>query len=214
MRFVPCPDGRLLFSVWETRVQDYDAFRTATRRAWSPPSFRQGPTHPVVNVTWEDAAAFCAWLTDKERTEGRLTSQGCYRLPTDGEWSLAVGVGHEEGITPEARMKSQKPWPWGSYWPPLAGDGNYGPELKTDACPDTAPVGSFRANALGVFDLGGNVWEWCDDWFNETRVTRVLRGGSFSDTHPASLLSAYRFNGTMNLASEDIGFRVVLAGAD
>jgi formylglycine-generating enzyme required for sulfatase activity len=58
--------------------------------------------------------------------------------------------------------------------------------------------------------MGGNVWEWCDDWYNDNRVSRVLRGGSYNDNQPAYLLTTHRFNATMNLVADDIGFRVVL----
>ena len=210
MKFVSVPGIEARFCIWETRVKDYAVFCSATRRAWVAPDFAQTPEHAVVNVSWEDATAFCAWLTAKERKEGRLTTTQRYRLPTDHEWSAAVGLGAEHGPTPEERMKTQVVWPWGHYWPPLAGDGNYGPELKADGFPQTAPVGSFKSNRFGLFDLGGNVWEWCDDWYNPASVTRTLRGGSFNDAMPSSLLAAYRFSGTMNLTGDDIGFRFVV----
>jgi len=210
MRFVPVPGVGVLFSVWETRVQDYAVFCEATGRAWTKPSFDQGPMHPVINVNWDDARLFCEWLTAKERQEKRLTDKQKYRLPTDQEWSAAVGLGPERGKTPEARMKSSIVWPWGAYWPPLSGDGNFAPELKADDVANTAPVGSFKPNAYGLYDLAGNVWEWCGEWYSEARVSMALRGGSFNDSQPAYLLAAYRFNATVNLVSEDIGFRVVL----
>jgi formylglycine-generating enzyme required for sulfatase activity len=210
MRFAPVAGKKVWFSIWETRICDYRAFRAATDRPWMEPGFGQEPNHPVVNVNWEDAELFCRWLTGKERAEGRLKGKDRYRLPTDAEWSLAAGIRPQEGSTPEDQMKSTAVWPWGHHWPPQPGDGNLAPPLKVDRFAFTSPVGSFRANRHGLFDLGGNVWEWCEDWYNEARVTRVLRGGSFNDDLPMYLLSAYRFSGTMNLSSEDIGFRVVL----
>jgi formylglycine-generating enzyme required for sulfatase activity len=210
MKFRTVPGATVYFSIWEIRVRDYEAFVAASGRSWSKPAFDQGREHPAVNVNWEDAQAFCRWLTAKERQEGRLTEQQRYRLPTDEEWSLAVGLGTESGTSPEDKMKRRVVWPWGSHWPPRTGDGNYAPELKADSFAHTAPVGSFSPNASGLHDLGGNVWEWCEDWYNTARVTKVLRGASFNDAHPASLLASYRFHGTMNLTGEDIGFRVVL----
>jgi formylglycine-generating enzyme required for sulfatase activity len=210
MKFVAVPGTKTLFSIWETRVRDYLAFVEATGRAWTRPDFEQGPTHPAVNMTWDDAMAFCQWLTARERKAGRLTDRHSYRLPTDQEWNLAVGLGPETGKTPEDRMKGQVVWPWGYAWPPQPGDGNYGPELGTDKFENTAPVGSFKPNRHGLYDLGGNVWELCDDWYNDARVTKAIRGGSFHDSQPKDLLAAYRFSGTVHLSNDDIGFRVAL----
>lgn len=210
MQFRSVPGVKSLFSVWETRVRDYEAFVRDRQHAWSRPGFEQGPMHPVANVNWEDASAFCRWLTDTEREAGKLSGKQKYRLPTDEEWSIAAGMGVERGNTPEARMKQQRVWPWGAYWPPVAGDGNYGEKLKVDSHPATSPVGSYRPNAHGLFDMGGNVWEWTEDWYNEATVTKALRGGSFNDSQPSYLTTSYRLNGTMNLINEDFGFRVVL----
>jgi hypothetical protein len=210
MKLVAVPGTKTLFSIWETRVQDYAAFVQATGRAWTKPDFEQGPTHPAVNMTWDDAMSFCNWLTGRERKAGRLTDRQSYRLPTDQEWNLAAGLGPETGKTPEDRMKGQVIWPWGYAWPPQPGDGNYGAELGVDKFENTAPVGSFNPNRHGLYDLGGNVWELCDDWYNEARVTKAIRGGSFHDSQPKDLLAAYRFSGTVHLSNDDIGFRVVL----
>jgi formylglycine-generating enzyme required for sulfatase activity len=210
MKFAPLPGTGVLLAIWETRVQDYAVFAQATGRPWTKPDFEQGPGEPVVNVTWEDAVAFCAWLTTQERKTGKLGPRQRYRLPKDEEWSLGVSLAPEMGKTPEQRMKTLIVWPWGSNWPPPAGAGNYGPELRVDRFANTSPVGSFAPNRLGFYDLGGNVWEWCEDWFNPASVTKVLRGGSFHDDQPKDLLAAYRFSATMHLSNDDIGFRIAL----
>jgi formylglycine-generating enzyme required for sulfatase activity len=210
MRLARVPAAKVLFSIWETRVRDYQAFVAATGQAWSKADFEQTALDPAVNVTWDDAMAFCNWLTARERKAGRLTDRQRYRLPTDAEWSLAVGLAPESGRTPEDRLKGLIIWPWGYAWPPQPGDGNYAPELGVDRFPHTAPVGCFKPNRFGLYDLGGNVWEMCDDWYNEAHVTKAFRGGSFNDRQPKDLLAAYRFSGTVHLSNDDIGFRVVL----
>jgi len=210
MKFVKVVGVKVQFSIWETRVRDYRVFKEETRRAWNPPEFEQTPDDPVVSVSCEDADAFCRWLTERERKSGRLTAQQRYRLPTDQEWSVAAGLGPEQGRTPEDRLKSSVVWPWGADWPPRPGDGNYAPELEVDRFPNTSPVGRFKPNQNGLFDMGGNVWEWCDDWFSDARVTKALRGGSFHDSQPRDLLAAYRFSATVHLSNDDIGFRVVI----
>jgi len=214
MKFVPLADVRI--SVWETRVQDYEAFSRASGRHYEPADFQQAPTHPVVKVNWFDAMAFCKWLTDKERDENLLEDRQSYRLPTDREWSLAVGLANESGATPQARDgKIKNEFPWGKQWPPPAGAGNYlvgaGQRRGT-----TMPVGSFKANALGLYDLGGNVWEWCADTYKggssgTGRDWGVLRGGSWATSNRLEMQSSYRNVVDRNERDVIYGFRCVLA---
>src|SRR5579862_7070324 len=133
MKFVPVPGTKVLFSIWDTRVRDYRAYVEANPRvlaAWHNfplREFKQGEDHPVASMSWDDAKAFCAWLTQKERKEGKIGQDQEYRLPTDSEWSVAVGPGK---------------YPWGNNWPPPKGAGNYDPSFKVDDYVNTSPVGS------------------------------------------------------------------------
>ncbi|MBM3834173.1 MAG: hypothetical protein FJ403_13070 [Verrucomicrobia bacterium] len=103
----------------ELAVQLEEAFIEATGRLWTKPGFKQVPAHPAVNISWDDAAAYCVWLTSKERKERVLGDTHKYRLPTDAEWSIAVGLKNEPGQTPAQRnSKVQGVYPWGSPWPP------------------------------------------------------------------------------------------------
>jgi formylglycine-generating enzyme required for sulfatase activity len=256
MPFVPVPNTKVLFCIWETRVKDY---RGCTQdqpwldRSWENPE-HQGrkvtpeENCPVVNVSWENAQTFCRWLTEQERRAGTIVTNAQYRLPTDAEWSWAVGIGNwEDNGTPEQKhMKASKlamgfggrdengtpkqkqekffklpnVYPWGNQWPPPQGAENYNPSLKVDNHEFTAPVGSYKPNQLGIFDLGGNVSEWCEDFYDGKSGRRVLRGGSWAcgigvggvraDIERIMLLSSYRsedffYRSTLN------GFRVVLA---
>ncbi|MBM4142292.1 MAG: formylglycine-generating enzyme family protein [Lentisphaerae bacterium] len=217
MEFVPIPGTRLLFCKWETRVQDYSAFVRSVGRKWPKPQIEQGPTHPAVNVTWEDARAFCAWLTAREQQVEFLPAGCRYRLPADLEWSVAVGgLGVETGKTPFARNGEVKGlYPWDGPWPPPAGAGNYAPVREVDTYQYTAPVGSFSTNRHGIFDLGGNVSEWClDGWLQESFSAgpgdRTLRGGSWFHATPWHLASSAREKAEWNFADIRVGFRVVL----
>jgi serine/threonine protein kinase len=211
----PTNGRRVLFSIWDTRVQDYTEYVRSTRRTLEKPSFDQGPSHPVVNVSWDDATTFCAWLTEKERASGTIIGQYAYRLPSDHEWSCAVGIGRQEKA--EESLKSKRlnivnTYPWGDQWPPPRGAGNYGPSFTVDEFPFTSPVGSFAANRNGLFDMGGNVWQWCQDWFEPTeKIQRVIRGESWRDDESFALASSFRNPGAPGQRSNEIGFRCVLA---
>ncbi len=248
MGFVPVPGTDVLFCKWLTRVQDFEAFVQATGHdatggmfslrkgewkqhgdTWKSPGFAQGPTHPVCGVSWDDAQAFCVWLTEKERGAGRLLADQAYRLPQDWEWSVAVGLQEARDGTPaEKSEKIPDVYPWGTQWPPPRGAGNFaGEEAKdanwpkdwgvingyNDGFPRTSPVGSFKANQCGLFDMAGNLWEWCEDWYDNKQEYRVLRGGSWGSDAPRYLLSSYRFRGLPGRRRANYGFRVVVGSS-
>src|SRR5688572_4706789 len=101
-RATPAP---VLFSVYETRVSEFQRFVETTQREWLPPEAESGGDTPAVNVTWDDAVAFCSWLTDQERAAKQLQPTQSYRLPTDAEWSLAAGLGAEAGSSPAEKSR-------------------------------------------------------------------------------------------------------------
>jgi serine/threonine protein kinase/formylglycine-generating enzyme required for sulfatase activity len=226
MRFVPV--ARVFFCIWDTRLQDYEQFVQHSdypaSDKWKEPGFKQGPDHPVVNVSWDDAIAFCNWLTTREQGLGLLPARMSYRLPTDLDWSGAVGLGTEPGNTPEQKKGKIKVYPWGLGWPPPPGSGNYcGEETKggrsswpviagyNDGYARTSPVGAFPPNRYGLHDMGGNVWQWCEDWSNAGRYRRVLRGASWLNEHPDDLLLSHRRDDTPTSRRDNYGFRVVIA---
>jgi len=250
MKFVPVPilggptgGQRVLFSVWDARVQDYATYAGAKRvdDSWTNQEKDGVPAgrelnHPVVGVSWEDAQGFCQWLTEKERAEGKLPKEMQYRLPTDEEWSWAVGMPLELGATPAEKIgKNTVDYPWGKDYPPAKKVGNYGdesfharfpPKKEADAGTDngriegyddgyatTSPVGSFPANAYGLYDMGGNVWQWCEDWFDASHKLRVLRGSSWSNYGRYNLLSSGRIRNPPTNRLNNYGFRCVLAPA-
>lgn len=230
MKFVPVPGRKVLFCIHETRRQDYAAFAAAvpdTDETWKTAQLNGIPCgeqddHPVVGVSRDDGRKFCAWLS---RKEGRV-----YRLPTDEEWSLAVGVAAYEIRTAEStpellNMEEKTQFPWGDSYPPQSGKpvGNYADtkwretfpaegvvEGYTDGFATTAPVMSFPANSFGLFDLGGNVWEWINEpWQGIALSGPVVRGAAFNSSGKGNLLSSRRSR-SGNPRPPDAGFRVVL----
>jgi len=212
MPFVPIPRYDTRFCIWPVRVQDYEAYCMASGAQFPPCDFPQDSYHPIVNVSWDDAIEFSVWLTGKERAEGKIAKNAVYRLPTDLEWSAAVGLPHEPEATPAERSEKVPGYPWGLRWPPPKGSGNYDQSLEVDSFEHTSPVGSFPANAFGLYDMGGNVWEWCMDWYNPSQEYRVVRGASWSNFNPELLLSSARDNHTPDLRNLSDGFRCVLVG--
>jgi serine/threonine protein kinase len=240
MQFVPVPitggptdKQPILFCVWETRVQDYEVFATETKREWKKPDFEQRPLNPAVNVSWDDAQAFCTWLTEREHKSNALAANQTYRLPTDHEWSCAIGIGAQEDAAKAPADKNGKlldVFPWGTTWPPTKGAGNYAgeellPMLANIKVPKiqnviqgyqdnditTSSVSAYPLNHSKIYDLGGNAREWCEDWFDSRKEGRVLRGASWSHADRNSLLSSTRQRGNQVHTDPSYGFRVVLA---
>lgn len=208
MKFISVPGSETLFSVWKTRVKDYAAFIQSTRRDWRRPEFSQSSSDPVVDVSWEEAVAFCSWLTEKEQTNA--FPQGWkYRLPKDAEWSIMVGLPPADAKT-GVDANAQTLHPWGTAWPPPRGFANYHPSLGVDSFSHTSPVGSFKPNPLGLYDVGGNAWEWCEDRFNESADFRVLRGGSWRLRNPGDLLSSAKVGNQPDIHLDTYGFRCVI----
>lgn len=214
MKFVPVPGTQVMMCIHETRNADYAAYassQSGVDEKWSAKAGGGREQHPVVMVDYGQADAFCRWLSAKE---GKT-----YRLPTDAEWSVAVGLGKETGKTPVEKDQNgpEDLFPWGRYYPPKIGDGNYEKVLVDDGYDGTAPVMSFRANELGIYDLGGNVWEWCQDWYDSSREDHVMRGGAFFTNDPrVRLRSSCRYNGGIPSSYRYgyYGFRCVLVVHD
>jgi formylglycine-generating enzyme required for sulfatase activity len=210
----------------------YDAATTSTQRKpefnWKNVGWEQTDDHPVVNVSWFDATAFCAWLSDKE---GRP-----YRLPTEAQWEYACRAGTTTrfwaGDTPaslqgtanvqDASLDSKYPKVDRAKFPSFPFD---------DGWPFTSPTGKFKPNAWGLFDMHGNVREWCADWYvnayyvrssvcdpvgptptdprgTATLTDRVNRGGAWNYI-PASDRSSFRLANETTARNFDLGFRVV-----
>ncbi len=129
MKFVPVPivsgptaGQKVLFGIWDVRAVDYAAYAVGNPEAnglWKTQKKDGVPCgreldHPVVGVSWDDAQAFCQWLTQKEQAEGKLPKGVKYRLPSDEEWSWAVGLPAELGSTPaEKNGRNSVDFPWG-----------------------------------------------------------------------------------------------------
>lgn len=190
---------------------------------WSQPGFTQTEQHPVCGVNYYDAVTFCDWLTKKEQKTGLISTNQHYRLPTHEEWDKAVDMEKQAAAkeTPDTWI-----FTWGSAFPPPPSAGNYLDETaKTEHWPQatmpviegyddgyarTAPVGSFPANHHGLFDLEGNVWEWCLDESENELPKKLLRGASWFDEMPKYIQPLERVEHAKEGRRIDVGFRCVL----
>jgi sulfatase modifying factor 1 len=186
------------------------------------PSYFAGDLRlPVEQVSWYDATNYCALRTQQERAGGIITTNYVYRLPTESEWEYA----DRAGTTTAFNLGS------GLHSGPANFDGldEYDESVGTINNPSgiylekTTPVGSYTANSWGLYDMIGNVWEWCEDWYDlypggsaldpqgpATGSFRVFRGGDWYS--PALLCrSANRLSYLPFSRDYDFGFRVILA---
>jgi len=232
----------------ETLRKDYAAFVKATGHparelvsvtaqgwlkrghTWAQPGFPQSEEEPVVGVSFEDGLAFCDWLSKSEQG-WNLRSNQFYTLPSDEQWSAMAGGGR---------------FPWGDEWPPNPAAVNCaGLEVATtnwypcwptlsvrqhrDLWERTAPALHGRPNAAGLHHLGGNVAEWCAEWYRKEmndpalrrlqpsleidgggEVYRLLRGGSWYSHDTNDLAAATRLPAKPDECHDRYGFRVIL----
>lgn len=202
--------------------------RNRTGATWVNPGFNspQLDDQPVVNITWNDATAFCDWMSRKEgRPEyyagKKSEDRSGYRLPTEAEWEYACRAGTTTqfhcGNDPETLVQ------FGNVGDGTAYDyfQNTTSITRKDGYVFTAPVGKFAANPFGLHDMHGNVWERCGTWYEGPYPTigrddpadptegteRVIRGGGWFDT--SSLYrSAMRCQSSANYHDGTIGFRI------
>lgn len=188
-------------SKYEVTVRDYRQFTTATSRTFpAAPSWGWNDNEPIVNVSWNDAKAYCAWLDS-------TSVKGC-RMPTEAEWEFAARGG---------RNSRQRIYSGGNT---IDSVGWY----YLNASGRTHQIGLKRPNELGIYDMSGNAWEWCADWqgsyasFPQTNPTgpsggsnKVFRGGSWFDYGIAESECRVetRYAYTINGKVEDGGFRIV-----
>jgi len=158
------------------------------------PSETKGAKLPVTDVSWEDCQKFIKKLNAK--------TDGGYRLPTEAEWEYACRAGTTTAYSFGANITPK--------------DANY----RDSKIGKPVAVGSYKPNAFGLYDMHGNVWEWCEDWYGDypegavtdpkgpaKDVSRVLRVGSFSDLE-SSARSSNRYSGAPTGRVDLLGFRL------
>jgi formylglycine-generating enzyme len=184
--------------------------------SWRNAGFPQTDEHPVLNVSWNDAVAFCKWLSKKE---GKT-----YRLPTEAEWEYACRAGtttrYYSGDDPEklAKVANVSDATAKAKFP------DWERTIKSsDGYVFTSPVGQFKPNDFGLYDMHGNASQWCADWYGEdyygkspaddpkgpdTGSSRIFRGGSWY-FRPYIADSSSRDSNSSDIRNCFTGFRVV-----
>jgi tetratricopeptide (TPR) repeat protein len=200
-KLLPVPGTNSLMSKTEFTVGEWKLYLQAEGYPeWQQPdpsTLVQTDEHPVVKINWNQATKLCEWLSKVTGKE--------WGLPTDSEWDAAV---------------EKTEYPWGDYYPPHWDDGNFSfladgnkdrKQIGVDGIKGTAPVGSFKPNALGFYDLNGNAWEWIADQPDSKNGNRMLRGAGWETPTAGGDASttSYRWLLPPHSAWLNTGFRVV-----
>ncbi len=171
------------------------------------PAFFQGDTQrPIEEVSWQDATNFCALLTARDRQSGHISATAFYRLPTEAEWEYAARAGSSSAYTFGDASTSLGDYAW----------------FQDNASGMPHEVGAKQPNAWGLYDVCGNIWEFCSDWLGvypggfivdpvgpTDGTLKVMRGGSWY-SEPRACRSAVRQGLPASVRYGDVGFRIVL----
>ena len=191
--FVQIPRGKFIdydfcMSRYQVTFDEYDAFcKDTNRKLPSDEGWGRG-RRPVIYVSWHDAKAYVAYLSQKIGKK--------YRLPTEYEWEYICRAGTKSQYSFGDDDKVATEYAW----------------YKKNSNGTTQPVGEKKPNPWGLYDMHGNVREWCEDWYGSEHSYKVLRGGSWYG-YAKWLQSSNRDWRSPNSTNYNIGFRVVLEGA-
>jgi formylglycine-generating enzyme required for sulfatase activity len=226
-------ERRFYLALREVTNAEFKQFRPTHRTGFVMQQTLDLDRQPVASVTWQDAAAYCNWLSAQDGLPAAYAEQGGrlapvvpantgYRLPTEAEWEFAARSG-SGGL---------RKYPWGDALPVPPGAGNFA-DLKAqplvaqvltdydDGYAASAPVGSFTGSPLGFYDLGGNVAEWTHDLYtvqpasstvavdpaaSGSGAVHVIRGSSWMNSGVTELRLAFRDYGDGR--RNDLGFRI------
>ena len=175
-----------------------------------------GAEQPMCFVNWPDAIAFCQKLTQLEKEKGTLSEGFIYTLPTEAQWEYACRAGTDTVFAFGNTLTSEQ----ANFY----GKKPYGVKTEGIYREKTTPIKTFAPNAWGLYDMHGNLYEWCTDWYAESASGgtdpigpdkgdgRIIRGGTWNRT-ATSCRSSYRYSSGPESRSYNIGFRVVLRPA-
>ncbi len=224
-----------LISAHEVTNRQYAQFRKNHNSGANVHPSLAADNNPVANVSWSDAVQYCNWLSKKEGRAPVYKQEfgkwvpvypftDGYRLPTEAEWAWAIR--YSEQALP-------RKFPWGKKWPPPKDGGNFADLSARELVPSiipkfndnyasTAPVGTFKASVIGIFDGGGNVSEWVNDWYTvptpgitepvvdptgpRRGTSHVIRGSSWRHAGFTEMRLSYRDYSTDPRV--DVGFRI------
>lgn len=233
LKLIWCPPGRFLMgspkselgrfaNEAQTEVSFSKGFflqhTELTQQQWlalrqTNPSDFKGPENPVENVSWDDARQFCEDLTKKALEDSEIPRGWKFALPTEAQWEYACRAGTQ---TPLNNGKS------------ITVTAGLAPELdevawyEANSSECAHPVAQKKPNAWGFYDMHGNLWEWCSDWFvfrlpggvapegPREGAAKVIRGGSWYIGYPAFCRSAYRSSYGVERRISHLGFRIAL----